>query len=42
MRTMLNECESIVYARPLTYLTENPTALEVLTPSMFLKVIVNV
>ncbi|XP_072392091.1 uncharacterized protein [Diabrotica undecimpunctata] len=35
--TLLCDCESIVISRPLTYLSDDPTELIALTPSMLLK-----
>lgn len=37
MLTILYECESVINSRPLTYLSEDPTDLAVLTPHMFLQ-----
>ncbi|GBM70108.1 hypothetical protein AVEN_151572-1 [Araneus ventricosus] len=37
LNTFLCECEAIMNNRPVTYLSEDPSALKVLTPSMFLQ-----
>jgi len=37
MSTVLCDCESIVNARPLTYLSEDPKDLSPITPNMFLQ-----
>jgi len=37
MSTVLCDCESIVNARPLTYLSEDPRDLSLITPNMFLQ-----
>ncbi|XP_008487204.1 uncharacterized protein LOC103523973, partial [Diaphorina citri] len=36
LQTILGDCESIMNQRPLTYLSEDPSDLAVLTPAMFL------
>ncbi|KAL1448077.1 hypothetical protein WDU94_013868, partial [Cyamophila willieti] len=36
MSTLLCDCESVINARPLTYMSDNPRDLAVLTPAMFL------
>lgn len=37
MQTILCDCEAVINARPLTYVSQNPRDLTPLTPSMFLQ-----